>query len=194
MDNGFGFDSERDRWSRRTTEDLFPPIALSVFNTKKENIIYAWNDPEIRRIDTDYGVDILLHTPQRRVALAARVRGFEYYQKFGDVTIRLDSLQNLGKALEMQKSIARFMFFAWGDTDKPFEPTRFVDWHVIYLQRLIDLYLKGQIKFTGPFSNSDKSSRLVGFGIKQLKANSLIYKSNEQLQPQQASFYYQSGL
>ena len=172
-------DPERDRWSRRATESLFPQIARDVFGVaKQEDVIYTWNQPDIDRLDKEYGVDILLHTPRRRVALAARIRGYEYYKSFGDVTIRLDSLYTLGKMLEMQKSIARFMFYAWGDSDKPILPVRFVDWHIILLQELIDLYLKGKIKSNGPFSNGDKSSRLVGFGIQELSQHKLIYRSS----------------
>lgn len=176
-----GFDPERDRWSRRATEDLFPTIALQVFNTQQDKIVYAWDDPGIDRIDKEYGVDALLHTPKRNVALAIRIRSYEYYQKFGDVTIRLDSLQTLGKMLEMQKSIARFMFYAWGNTDKPFAPTKLVDWHIIFLQRLVDLYLAGRLPYNGPFKNGDKSSRLVGFTVSTLQNQGLIYRSNQQV-------------
>ncbi len=63
------------------------------------------------RLDTHCGVDALLQTPERNIALAVRLRGFSYLVTYGDITIRYDSLQNLGKALEMQKSIARFMFY-----------------------------------------------------------------------------------
>jgi hypothetical protein len=172
-----GFDPERDRWSRRATEDLFPAIALRVFNTPQDKIVYAWNDQSIDRMDKEYGIDALLHTPKRNVALAIRIRGYEYYQKFGDITIRLDSLQTLGKMLEMQKSIARFMFYAWGNTDKPYAPTVFADWHVVFLQRLVDLFLAKRIRYSGPFVNGDKSSRLVGFAVPELERHGLIYMS-----------------
>lgn len=120
--NGHGYDSERDRWSRRATEDLFPEIAKSVFNTNPQNIIYTWNIDELDGLDKHYGVDAVLRSSLRNTALAIRIRSNKYYRDFGDITIRLDSLQTLGKMLEMQKSIARFMFFAWGNTDKPIAP------------------------------------------------------------------------
>ena len=51
MDNGYGYDPERDRWSRRASELLFPSIAKSVFNTSSKDIAYTWNMPEIDRAD-----------------------------------------------------------------------------------------------------------------------------------------------
>lgn len=178
MSNGYGFDPERDKWSRLSTEKLFPPIAKSVFRTERERIIYAWDAAfSIDRLDKDYGVDAILQTEKRHVALAVRIRGLYYYNEFGDITIRLDSLQTMGKMLEMQKSIARFMFYAWGNANRPILPTAFVDWHVLLLQRLVDLYLLKRIRYCGPFWNKDKSSRLVGFSVKTLKEHALIYKS-----------------
>lgn len=172
------YDPERDRWSRRATETLLWPIARDNFNVlTQDDILYAWNNLDMDRLDKEYGVDAILHTKERRVALAIRIRGHYYYRTFGDVTVRLDSLQTLGKMLEMQKSIARFMFYAWGDTDKPELPTVLVDWHVIFLHRLIDSYLKGKIAYRGPFWNNDESSRLVAFTIAELKNHGLICKS-----------------
>lgn len=197
--NGHGYDSDRDRWSRRATEALFPEIAQNIFNTTPKNIIYTWDSDLLDRLDKHYGVDALLQSSKRNTALAIRIRSNEYYRKFGDVTIRLDSLQTMGKKLEMQKSIARYMFYAWGDTDKPIAPARLVDWHVIWLQRLVDLYLKGTLPFNGPFKNGDESSRLVGFDVATLKSKGLIYTSHkqpeavEQLDLFDRNIYYREG-
>jgi hypothetical protein len=178
MVNSHGFDPERSRWSNDAIETLFPKIAQDVFNTSKDNIIYAWRDPSIEVIDTHYGIDILLKTPNRNVAIAARMRGKYYYNRFGDVTLRYDSLQTLGKMLEVQKSIARFLWYAWGNSDRPIAPTMTLDWHIIFLQRLVDKFLKREISFSGPFPNGDQSSRLIGFDIKDLQRLNLIYTSN----------------
>jgi hypothetical protein len=187
------FDPERDRWSIDATERLFPPIAQNVFNTIPDNIVYAWHS-NIDRLDTDYGTDAILKSKNRNIALAIRIRGIYYYQEFGDITIRYDSLKTLGKKLEMQKSIARFMFYGWGDTNSPgvprklirsgkidklsiSPPSNLVDWNIIFLQRLIDAYLKGKLNYSGPYNNSDGSSRLIGIALSDLKSLQLIYKS-----------------
>lgn len=193
-----GFDEDRDQWSIEATERLFPPIAWTVFRTKPENITYAWHS-DINRLDTQYGIDCLLKTEKRNVALAVRIRGIYYYITFGDITIRYDSLQTLGKMLEMQKSIARFMFYGWGDTNSPGVPKKLIregkvdritikppdcliDWHVIWLQRLIDLYLKGNLQYQGPYLNGDGSSRLVGISLSELTRHNLIYKSKSDIE------------
>jgi hypothetical protein len=186
------YSPDRDNWSIEATERLFPPIAKQVFNTDPKNIIYAWNYPEIDRLDLDYGTDAILKTPRRNVALAIRIRGFYYFDRFGDITIRYDSLQTLGKELEIRKSIARFMFYGWGDTNSPGTrrdkidpttirpPTKIVYWYVIWLQRLIDVYLRKDLRYTGPHPNGDKSSRLVGISVSELDRHGLIYRKMDQ--------------
>jgi hypothetical protein len=187
------FDPKRDQWSIDATERLFPGIALSVFNTVPGNIVYAWHS-DIDRLDTEYGTDAILKSKNRNIALAIRIRGIYYYQEFGDITIRYDSLKTLGKKLEMQKSIARFMFYGWGDTNSPGVPKRLikagkvnknsiappsvlVDWKVVFLQRLIDVFLRGKLNYSGPYNNGDGSSRLVGITPSELESHKLIYKS-----------------
>lgn len=180
------YSEDRDNWSIEATERLFPPIAKKHLDTEPNNIIYAWNDPGIDRLDKDYGTDAILTTNRpRNVALAIRLRGIDYFNKFGDITIRYDSLYTLGKKLEMQKSIARFMFYAWGDTNTPgtknpqveiAPPSRFVGWYLVFLQRLIDKFIKGELKHSDPFRNSDRSSRLIGISIDELDRQGLICK------------------
>lgn len=176
--NEHGFDPERNRWSIETAELLFPPIAKQIY--KAEQIIYAWNCEGIDRLDKHYGVDsIITSVRQRNAAIAIRVRGYHYWQEFGDVTIRYDSLQTLGKMLEMQKSIARFLFYAWADTDRPMPASDFVDWHSILLQRLVDQFMLDRIDYKGPFENVDESSRLVAFNIATLRRMGLLHASKE---------------
>lgn len=192
--NGYGYDNERDKWSIEATELLFPHIANHIFRTTPDKIEYAWRNPKIDCLDKAYGTDALLQSRQRNVAIAIRIRGIYYYQSYGDITIRYDSLQTLGKMLEIQKSIARFMLYAWTDANSPGLPeyligrngaepesirpaTKFIDWHVIYLQRLVDKFLKSELKYDGPYSNGDNSSRLIGISISNLEEHKLIYKS-----------------
>lgn len=170
MSTPAGFSAE-DRWSIDATERLLEPIIRDVFSAQR--ILYTWNS----KLDRYYGVDALLHTPRRNVALAIRVRGYYYYHRFGDITLRHESLRTMGKALETQKSIARFMLYAWVDTDRPEPPTSVVDWHVIYLQRLLDRFLTGELSASGPYANHDGSSNLVAFSVPDLQRLGLIYRS-----------------
>lgn len=174
MSVNHGFDPNRDNWSIDATERLFEPIAAEVFGVKR--IEYAWRS-SIDRLDKQYGVDALLQTPRRNVALAIRLRSQRYYKGFGDITIRYESLQNLGKALEMQKSIARLLFYGWCDTDIPDPPTAIVDWHVIWLQRLVDDFLAGKLPYTEPRWNKDGSSTFLAFDVGLLRERKLILKS-----------------
>lgn len=173
-----GFDPGRDRWSQEATERLLPPLLEKAFGPNTAE--YAWNNPDLRRIDTHYGVDALLQCQQRNVALAIRLRGAAYYVKHGDITLRYDSLQTAGKFLEVRKSIARYLFYGWADTDLPAPPSRLQDWHVIWLQELVDAYLSGTLQYTGPFSNGDKSSRLIGVSLQELRRRHLVLDSAPQ--------------
>lgn len=105
--HSYGYDTERDTWSMSATERLFPAIARQVFLAQK--IEYAWRS-SIKRLDLEYGVDALIKTPGKHVAVAIRIRGRKFYRYYRDLTLRYESLQNPRKLLEIQKSIARFMF------------------------------------------------------------------------------------
>ena len=172
--NQYGFDPERDAWSRDATERLLPPLLEALWSARR--IEFAWRSG-MDRLDTQYGVDCLVETPRRQVALAVRLRGVSYYRRYGDITIRYDSLQNLGKALEMQKSIARFLFYGWCDTDRPKSATRLVDWHILWLQRIVDQYLAGRLQPARTMANHDGSSRFVVFGLQELRQRGLVLAS-----------------
>lgn len=126
------------------------------------------------RLDKQYGVDVVIATERRNSAWAVRLRGRSYLQRFGDVTIRYESLQTYGKKLEMQKSIARFLFYGWCDTDRPRAPKALLAWHIIYLQPLVDKFLNGRIAFSGPHRNKDQSSTFVSFSVDTLKSEQLL--------------------
>jgi hypothetical protein len=166
-----GYDTERDKWSMGATERLFPAIARQVFLAQK--IEYAWRSP-IKRLDLEYGVDALIKTPRKHVAVAIRIRGKKFYHYYRDLTLRYESLQNPRKLLEIQKSIARFMFYGWGDTDRPLTPARLVDWYVVWLQELTDAFIERKIPYKGPFSNKDRSSRFIAFDLNVLQQKGLI--------------------
>ena len=172
--NSYGFDPDRDEWSRDASVRLLPAVLGSIMPYRK--IVWAW-ESGIDRLDKYYAVDAIVQTPRRNIALAIRFRGYSYWKRFGDITIRYDSLQNLGKALEIQKSIARFIFYGWLDTDPPVPGKEMVDWHLIWLQRLVDLHLRGVLPHKGPYPNTDGSSRLVAFTPELLRKHKLIYKS-----------------
>jgi hypothetical protein len=180
--NNYGFDPARNRWSNDAVERLFPKIAQNYLSA--QDVVFAWSDNNLVQFDTHYGTDAILTTDkQRNIAIAIRIRGLYYYNRFGDITIRFDSLQTIGKMLEMSKSIARFLFFAWVDTDRPKKATKFVDWHVIWLQRLVDKFMVGELVYSGPFDNNDDSSRLIGINIQELERHNLIYTSSPIVSP-----------
>ncbi len=170
-EHGYGYDTERDAWSMRATEGLFPAIARQVFLAQE--IEYAWKS-SIKRLDLEYGVDALIQTPGKHIAVAIRIRGRKFYRYYRDLTLRYESLQTPCKLLEIQKSIARFMFYGWGDTDRPLLPARLIDWYVVWLQELTDAVIERRIPYKGPFSNKDRSSRFIAFDFNVLRQKGLI--------------------
>jgi hypothetical protein len=170
-EHGYGYNAERDGWSMGATEGLFPAIARQVFLAQK--IEYAWRS-SIKRLDLEYGVDALIKTPRKHVAVAIRIRGKKFHQYYQDLTLRYESLQTPRKLLETQKSIARFMFYGWGDTDRPLLPARLVDWYVVWLQELTDAVIERKIPYKGPFSNKDRSSKFIAFDLNVLQQKGLI--------------------
>ena len=171
-----GFSAGRDQWSRDAMRRFLPEICRDVFGS--DHIIYA-DAAKIDQLDKQYGVDAIVHAPRRHVALAVRLRSQRYWLSPGDITIRYDSLQTSGKALEMRKSIAHYLVFGWCNTDFPQPPTGLLDWHVVALQRLMDAYLLGRLQpeSGNPRRNRDQSSQLMGFAVADLRRLRLMLKS-----------------
>lgn len=172
----WGFDTDRDKWSRDASQRLVIPVLRESIGAQQ--VYWMWEE-STAWMDMQFGVDALVQTNRRNVALAIRLRGRSYYDnpRFRDITIRYESLQTLGKALEMQKSIARYLFYGWCDTDRPQRPERLVGWHIVRLQELVDQALRGDLPIV-PICNRDGSSKFVAFTVDELIQHRLILRSS----------------
>ncbi len=181
MSATWGYSSQRASWSDEAAERLVGPILRRQMNARY--IVWLHRaEGSVRRVDTDYGVDALLHTPGRHIALAVRVRSSSAH-KWHQVTLRDESLQTAGRRLETDKSIARFMFYGWADTDMPTAPTGLLEWYIFRLQQLIDGYQSGRILADDQRRNHDASSTFVCFDIATLKRQSLMVAGSSAVVP-----------
>ena len=173
--NQYGFDPDRFNWGKNCLNKLAPAALKSIFGN--DIIITALDDGTeliYDILDKNYGVDYLLASSVRNVSIAARVRGVSYY-RYHDITIRHKSLQTPGKILESKSTIARYLFYGWVNTDKPKEPTKFVNWYMIRLVELLELYHTNKFPPNDKRYNTDYSSTFLVWNIERLKQKNLIF-------------------
>lgn len=113
-------------------------------------------------VDKELGIDVLVTTGKgRQCAVAERFRGAKY-KRHQDLTIREESLYNVGKVLELHKSIARYMLYGYADTNQEDlqPPQSITQWLLIDLQLTIDKYMSNKIPFRAQ-RNHDGSSCFI---------------------------------
>jgi hypothetical protein len=167
--NPFGWSPGRDAWSREACQRLFPAEAR-----------LAWGDCDVEfvpaqaRVDLLYGTDAFVRGPATHTSVALRLRGYSHYRRFGDVTLRHDSLQTPGKILETAKAAAATYWYGWANTDAPVPPTAIIHWYVLRLQETLEALRQRTLPFSGPFANVDESSRLIAVKVADLRRLGLV--------------------
>jgi len=128
-------------------------------------------------VDKDLGIDVVVTADSgRQYALAERFRSAKW-QKYQELSIRQESLYNIGKALEVNKSIARYMLYGYADGDLGKSPTRITQWLLVNLQETLDLYRTKRIPYTVK-SNRDPSSTFILIRFDDLRERNLVRRES----------------
>ena len=166
-----GFQQSRFDWSLEcgiiAERDIYPSLMNA---TKVERFT-----GQKSFVDKEFGIDVLVTTGKgRQCAIAERFRGARY-KRYQDLTIREESLYNIGKALEVHKSIARYMLYGYADVDqKDTQPPKCItQWLLVDLQPTIDKYMAAKIPF-GKKQNHDGSSCFIHITFDTLRSFSLV--------------------
>jgi hypothetical protein len=171
-----GYEPTRNNWSKYIQETLLLPELKNIFGSDSEINNVVGTD-----MDVFYGTDFILKTSTRTYPFGFRARGKKYL-KYHEVTIRNESLQTFGKLLEIKTTMARYLFYCWVNAELNQTPTEILNWYIVDLQTLIELYINKKLYPVGNILNRDASSTFLPFYVTDLMDTGCVFASKYPLQ------------